>query len=241
MIDTTRGIVLHQLKYNDSGIIVWVYTRKQGRQSFIIKGARNRKQGKHNVFFQPLSVLEMVIYYRESREIHSIKEFSAAYIPSDIYLNVKKSGVAIFLGEMLSAVLKEETPNDVLFDFIENAITYFDKIQEEYANFHIAFLSGLISYLGFEPASGRHTANTYFDMMNGIFTSSPPAHGYYADKDISAILAGFFNSSYEESGKISLTGAVRNIVLDNLIRYYSLHLPGLKNIKSLKVLKEVYG
>ncbi|HPJ60163.1 MAG TPA: DNA repair protein RecO [Bacteroidales bacterium] len=241
MIDKTRGIVLHQLKYTDSGIIVWIYTRKYGRNSFILKGARNKKQGKHNIFFQPLSVLDMVVYLKESREINSIKEFSAAYIPSDIYLNVKKSGVAIFLGEVLSAVLKEETPNEVLFDFIENGITYFDTNYEGYANFHISFLSGLLSYLGFEPTTGKNIADTYFDMLNGIFTASPPAHEYIADKEVSAILARFFTSSYEEANKIILNGAMRNIVLDNLIRYYSLHLPGLKNIKSLRVLKEVYG
>jgi len=112
MIEKTRGIVLHQLKYTDSGIVAWLYTRNFGRQSFMIKGIRNKKAGKHNVFFQPMSVLDMVVYFKESRGIQTLKEFSVSYAPSDIYFNVRKSSVAIFLGEVLASVLREETPNE---------------------------------------------------------------------------------------------------------------------------------
>jgi len=41
--------------------------------------------------------------------------------------------------------------------------------------------------------------------------------------------------------RIVLNGSLRNDVLDVLVRYYSLHLPGLKKVKSLDVLKEVFG
>ena len=162
MIEKTRGIVLHQIKYTDSGTVVWFYTRNFGRQSFMIKGIRNRKSGKHNVFFQPMSILDMVIYYKESRGMQTIKEFSVSYAPSDIYFNVKKSSVAIFLGEVLASVLREETPNEELFDFIEKSVVYFDSCNDGYSNFHIAFLAGLSSYLGFEPGSEKERSRTLF-------------------------------------------------------------------------------
>lgn len=241
MIEKTRGIVLHQIRYTDSGIVAWLYTRNYGRQSYMIKGIRNRKAGKHNVFFQPMSVLDLVVYYKDSRAMQTLKEFSVSYAPSDIYLNVKKSSVAIFLGEVLASVLKEETPNEELFDFIERSIIYFDNSKEGYSNFHIAFLAGLSSYLGFEP--GPRTAGTdrYFDMLNGSFVHLPPDHGNYAGEEISEIIAAFFASSYENVGRIVLNGSLRNDVLDVLVRYYSLHLPGLKKVRSLGVLKEVFG
>jgi DNA repair protein RecO (recombination protein O) len=241
MIEKTRGIVLHQIKYTDSGIVAWLYTRKYGRQSFLIKGVRNRKTGKHNVFFQPMFVLDLVFYYKESSGMQTIKEFSVSYTPSDIYFNIKKSCVAIFLGEVLSSVLREETPNEELFDFIENSVVYFDRSREGFANFHIAFLAGLSSYLGFEPGSKTSHSGHYFDLINGAFVPVPPDHGNFVNEEISKILASFFSSSYENIDKIILTGSLRNEVLDSLIRYYSIHLPGLKKIKSLEVLKEVFG
>jgi len=241
MLEKTRGIILHQIKYTDSGIVAQVYTRKLGRQSFLIRGMRNRKSGKHNILFQPMFILDLEIIYKESREMNTLKEFSVSYSPSDIYSDIKKSSVAIFLGEVLTSVLREESPHEEMFDYIEKSIIYFDRCREGYANFHIAFLAGLSSFLGFEPGTRQDPYDSFFDMTNGVFVPVPPLHGNYAKKDISDILARVFLSTYDSIGNISLKGAIRNEVLDTLIRYYSLHLSGLKKINSLEVLKEVFS
>lgn len=241
MLEKTRGIILNQVKYTDSGIVARMYTRKFGRQSFIIKGMRNRKTGKHNILFQPLFIMDIVMYYKATREMQSLKEFSVSYSPYDIHSNIKKSCVAIFLGEVLSSVLKEESPHEEMFDFIEESITYFDSCKEGYSNFHIAFLSGLSSFLGFEPQSRTVPENIFFDMTNGKFVPVPPVHGNYANEEISKILADILISSFDTVSNIVLTGIQRNEVLETIIRYYSLHLPGLKKINSLAVLKEVFS
>lgn len=240
MIESTKAIVLQQIKYSDSGIVVQFFTRKHGRMACLIRGMRNKKSGKHNVFFQPMFILDLELYYRISREMQTIKDFSVLYYPSDICSNVKKSSVAIFLSEVLTSVLREESPNETLFDFIEESIIYFDGCKEKYANFHLAFLAGLSSYLGFEPAKSIPQGKKYFDMLDGKFVSNPSDHGNYANQEISEILSAFFSSSYEKINKIRLTGALRNEVLETLVEYFSLHLPGLKKINSLNVLKEVF-
>ena len=241
MIEKTRGIILHQIKYTDSGIVAQLYTRKFGRQSFLIKGMRNKKTGKHNIMFQPLFILNLEMYFKASCEMQFLKEFSVSYAPYEIHSNIKKSCVAIFLGEVLTSVLKEESPHEEMFDYIEESIVYFDSCKENYANFHIAFLAGLSSFLGFEPSVRSSSDDLFFDMKNGIFVPIPPVNGNYATGEISDILAVFFAASYYTSGNISLTGILRNEVLETLVSYYSLHLPGLKKIKSLEVLKEVFG
>lgn len=241
MLEKTRGIILNQIKYTDTGIIARLYTRKFGRQSIMIKGMRKRKSGKHSILFQPMFILDLEMYYKASRELQTLKEFSVSYTPYEIYSNIKKSCVAMFLGEVLTSVLKEESPNEEMFDFIEESIIYFDKSTEGYANFHISFLAGLSSYLGFEPSPRLDSDHAFFDMSNGDFVPIPPVHGNYAKEEISDILAAFFSSSYEMGNSIPLTGNLRNEVLDTLVRYYALHLPGLKKINSLEVLKEVFS
>jgi DNA repair protein RecO (recombination protein O) len=241
MLEKTRGIVLHQIKYTDSGIVAQLYTRKFGRQSFLIRGMRNKKAGKHNIQFQPMFILDLEMQYKSSHEMQTMKESSVAFTPYNIHSDIKKSVVAIFLGEVLTSVLKEESPHEEMFDYIEEAIKYFDSRTGGYANFHISFLAGLSSYLGFEPSLKSDIENHYFDLKNGIFVPLPPVHGYYATQEVSNILAGFFSASYESCGLISLTGTLRNEVLETLVSYYSMHLPGLKKIKSLEVLKEVFS
>jgi DNA repair protein RecO (recombination protein O) len=241
MLEKTKGIVLHQIKYTDSGIVAQIYTRKFGRQSFLIKGMRNRKTGKHNILFQPMFILDLEMNYKASHEMQLLKEFSVSFTPYDIYSNIKKSCVAIFLGEVLTSVLKEESPHDEMFDFIEDSIIYFDRCKEGFANFHIAFLAGLSSFLGFEPGQRINKDDAFFDMTNGVFVPIPPVHGNYANEEISNILADFFVASYDIIAGISLNGNMRNEVLETLVRFYSLHLPGLKKIRSLEVLKDVFN
>jgi len=241
MIEKTRGIILNQIKYTDTGIVVRLYTRKFGRQAFLIRGMRKRKAGKQNILFQPMFILDLEMQYKASREMQVLKEFSVAYSPYDIHSNIMKSCVAIFLGEVLTSVLKEESPHEEMFDYIEEAIIYFDSCKDSFANFHIAFLCGLSSFLGFEPSLRTSSDDNFFDMRNGEFVPVPPVHGQYATGNVSDILASFFSASYDTSGSISLTGVLRNEVLETLVKYYSIHLPGLKKIKSLEVLKEVFS
>lgn len=240
MIEKTKGIVLHQLKYTDSGIVVQLYTEKFGRQTLFVKGMRNKKAGRHNILFQPLFILDIVIYYKESREIQTLKEFSVSYAPGNIHLHIKKSCTAIFLGEVLNSVLREESPHKELFNYLEDSIIYFDNCKTGFANFHIGFLTGLCRFLGFEPGRRNNKSEVFFDLINGKFVPVPPVHGNYVTEEISDILADFFSTKFDHLDCIELSGAKRNEVLETIIRYYSIHLPGLKKIKSLEVLKEIF-
>ena len=241
MVEKSGAIVLHLIKYTDSGIIVQVYTKKFGRQSMLVRGLRKKKSARQNVFFQPLTVLDLVFYYRASDTMKTVKEFSVSYAPNDIYNNVIKSSIALFLGEVLTTLLREESSNEGLFDYIRDSIVYLDSRKDGYSNFHIAFLIGLSSFLGVEPGKRSNNENNIFDMVNGAFVPVPPSHGVYADMEISGILAQFFNSSWDDMNKISLSGSKRNDVLLTILKYYSVHLPSLRKINSLEILKEVFG
>ena len=147
--------------------------------------------------FRPLTILDLVVYYRESRGMQTIREISVEYAPADIYTNILKSSMAIFIGEVLTSVLREEGQQDELFNFIKDSVVYLDNRKEAFSNFHIAFLTGLCSFLGFEPGRMTDSNNRIFDLVNGKFVAIPPAHGIYSDIGMSAILAEFFRSSWD--------------------------------------------
>lgn len=240
MIESTKAIVLHQIRYSDSSIIIRIFTSKFGRISCMVRGMGNRKAGRNKVLFQPMSVLDLSLSYKESRSIQTIRDFSPSYTPAAIWSDIRKCTVSIFLGEVLTSVLREESPNEPLFRFIENSIRYFDECSDDSANFHLVFMARLTAFLGFEPSGRIFTGSGYFDMLNGKFVNHPPAHRHFADPEISAILSELFTSSPEEANKIALNGSMRNAILDTLVNYFSLHLPGIKKINSLEVLRQVY-
>ncbi len=64
MLQKTKGIVLHTLKYNDTSIIVDIYTELSGRASFLVAVPRSRKAAVKSVLFQPLSFIEFEADYR---------------------------------------------------------------------------------------------------------------------------------------------------------------------------------
>ena len=59
------GIVLNYIKYGDTSIICKIYTEQYGLQSYIINGVRNSKS-KNIGLFQPLNILDMVVYYKKN-------------------------------------------------------------------------------------------------------------------------------------------------------------------------------
>ncbi|MCD4769080.1 MAG: DNA repair protein RecO [Bacteroidales bacterium] len=240
MLVSIKGIVLHTLKYTDSGIIAHIYTQQYGLLSFIIKGINNKKGSTRKVFFQPLQILDLEIYYRENRDLHSIKEVSPAYTFSQISVNVSRSSIAFFVGEVLYKAIHESESNQQLYDFIYDSVLYLDDSNNATTNFHIGFLVGLSKYLGISPLREKDQNNHYFDMQEGIFTSRPPLHGYYFDKYFSHLLDIFLRSDMNECNLIPLSGKQRASFLENLLTYFSMHLPGLKSVKSLKVFSEVF-
>jgi len=241
MLVKSNGVVLQQIRYSDSAIVVQAYTREMGRQSFMVKGLRSKKSGRHSALFQPLFMLDMVFYFKISGTVHLLKEFSVKYLPANIYSDVKKSCIALFLGEVLTSVLREEAPDYGLYGFIEDSVKYLDNSGSDFSNFHLSFLISLSSYLGFEPGIRTNPSDKYFDLLNGKFIPGIPAHQDFAGREISEILAMIYSTSYEGAAKIPLTGKMRNEVLETILRYYSIHLPGLKRIKSLEVLKEIFN
>ena len=84
MLQKTKGIVLHTLKYNDTSIIVDMYTELSGRASFLVAVPRSRKAAVKSVLFQPLSFIEFEADYRPNATLYRIKE--AEHRPLFAYL-----------------------------------------------------------------------------------------------------------------------------------------------------------
>ncbi|HLN20014.1 MAG TPA: DNA repair protein RecO [Bacteroidales bacterium] len=241
MLEKTKAIVLHQIRFTDSGIIVHFYTREFGRMPVLIKGMRSKKSGKAASMFQPMSLLDIEFYNKPSRQVQLLREISVSHAFLSIHSDIKKSVVMLFLAEVLSSFLVEEIPNHLLFDYIERSVIWFDESQEKFSNFHISFLCGLSSFLGFEPAVKKNREDNFFDMLNGRFAPVPPVHGEYISGHLAEMMGSFLSTSPEDSAGIAMTGRQRNEMAETIIRYYLLHQPSVRKINSLEVLKEVFG
>jgi len=63
MLLKTKGIVIKQTKFSDSGAIVKIFTEELGVQSFFVKGiAKAKIQNQKTAIFQPLTMLEWLFH-----------------------------------------------------------------------------------------------------------------------------------------------------------------------------------
>ena len=240
MLHKTRGIVLHQIKYTDYSRIVHFYTEHFGRLSCLVRIARKKHAANPVGLLHPLSLVEMELYYRSSRELQHVKEIRSSIVFTTIPFDVKKETVALFLGEVMYRTLREEESNPGLFDFLYNAIHFFDTTEEGIVYFHLYFLLHLTRFLGFFPVNNWSETNPFFDLQNGIFVAGIPAHGKYLDEEDSRLLNQLMSASMSHLSQRKWLAGQRNGLLHHLLSFYRFHIESFGEIKSLPVISDIF-
>jgi DNA repair protein RecO (recombination protein O) len=236
MIRKTRGIVLHTTKYGESSLVVHCYTEQLGRQTFMVKGVRkSRKQNRSNLF-QPLFILDFEVYHKDSREIQLVKEVSRAVSLNSLPFDITKSTQAIFMAEVLYRTIREEEPNPVLANFLINTIQYLDTMEEASPDFHIIFMFNLSRHLGFYPQNNYAEGSIYFNLASGRFKTHFGDPDIHLDKEASELWSRYMHSDLQSVKEEGFNSSHRKITLDNLARFYKLHVTGMGEIRSLEIL-----
>jgi DNA repair protein RecO (recombination protein O) len=229
MIKHTQGIVLSSVKYAESSVVCKIYTQELGLQSYLINGVRKRRGT--SSYYQPLSLLDMVVYHKEKGGLQRVKEVTFAHQYKSIPFHVLKSSVTLFLAEVLSKCLREEEQNNELFDFLLSSFIRID--QNEFSSIvHLHFLLDLSAYLGFYP--NRSNSNfPFFDLINGCFTQKAPVHKHFIGEPLITTFTALLNQEKE------MTISNKKALVDKLLEYYELHLDGFTNVRSHEILETV--
>jgi len=239
VLEKTRGIFLHSVKYSETSMIAVIYTEVFGRRSFVINGARSKKSAVKAVAFQPLYLLDLEVYFKEGRDIHRLKDVRISNPYSTIPFDIRKSSQVIFLSEVLYKCLKEEEPNPGLFNFIFNSLSYLDLTDLGISNFHVWFLFKLTQFLGIYPNNDNSLISNFFDLQKARFVSHEPMHNQFTDKHVTILFSRLFEVDYASLDKLEYTQNDRRMVLEKLLEYYHIHFDNMGEIKSLIVLQEV--
>ncbi len=239
MLQKTKGIVLKNNKYSETSVIARIYTEKFGLQSYLINGVRTKKAKIKASLLQPMSLLEMVVYHRDNKNLQRVAEIKQAYIYKSLLFNITKGSLGIFLLEVIYRTIQEQEPNNKLFNFIFESFKQLDLKQDNINNFHLFFMLHLTRYLGFLP-DGKYSADTpVLDLVEGIFKTDISMKRYLMDKNLSEITSKILQSNFDTWERIEINYAQRKRLLEDLIRFYNLHISNFNKLKSLAVLEKV--
>lgn len=237
MYHKTRGIVLHTIKYSETSVIAKIYTEKIGLQSYIVKGVRAAKSKSKAAMLQPLTLLEMEVSHRENKGLQYIKEFRRAFVFQSIPFDTLKSTISFFLLEVISKSIREHEPNEEMFEFIYEALCALDKEEKLNPDFHLLFLIHFARHLGFAPHENFSDINCFFEMGEGVFTSTQSTL-YIMDKKESLLLNSLLETNLFETSSSKMSRAERKTMMRNLLKYYQLHLENF-SLKSPEILEEI--
>ena len=217
MLYKTRGIVLNYLKYKESSIICKILTEQFGLQSYIINGARTVKGKNKIALYQPLSLLDLVVYNNDKKTIQRISEAKTFHLYNDIPQNVYKSSIAIFITEILLKCSSSETNQDELFQSLIRSFILLDQLgHKETSHFPIYFLINYLKQQGY------------------ISTASQVADDHV---QLELLLSSL--ETEESLFSANINNINKRICLDQLILFYKEHF-GIHTLKSLDVLKELF-
>ncbi len=220
MIFKTRGIVFRFTKFRETSIIVSIFTEAFGLQRYIVNGVRTKSPKNKIALYQPLTLLDMVVYHRENANIERIKEARCYYPFQTLGTDVRKSTIAMFINELLNKVVKQESHDEALFLFLSDSLQAIDKLADRFENAHLTFMIHLSRHLGFGP-----------QFANEILG------GRVADEETERILAELLRANPGQM--ITISHIQRRIILDLLIKFYGDHIENLGEFRSVQVLRDV--
>lgn len=253
MVESHQIIVLSTLKFADDKIIVNALSRSAGRVTLLVRIAHSQRAAVRHTLFQPLAILDVEWEATPRSTMFKPKTARPALQLLSLMTDPTKTTVAMFLAEFLLHATRNEDGNELLYDYIVHALQWFDTANDNYANFHLVFLLRLSRFLGIAPniersqdsgiqSKHRPTGDAlpYFDMQEGTFCGTRPDHSYYIYAREAAVLPLLVRLNFGTMHLFRASGAERSRILNLIITYYRLHLPGIPELKSLEVLKAVF-
>jgi len=227
MLKKTSGIVISYIRYRETSIVVKIFTRDLGLKSYIVNGVRIVGSKGKMALYQPLTLLELVVYDKEGAGLNRISEIKLSRAFQRIPFDFFRSGVAMFVGEVLGKSIYENYENESLFDFLYYAISHLDEEKVSLSIFPIVFLWETSRFLGFAPMD----AESFFDEMELEVKSSDfiTREKKYLDYLIQKSFA------CEER----IPAVFRKSLLDHFLVFYSQHLDNSSEWKSIKVLRQL--
>lgn len=241
MLTKTSAVVLRALKYGESQVIVDMFTESHGRLSFIQRIQKTSRAKIKKQLFQPLTLLDIEFDFRANTRLQRIKDASLSWPFASIPFDAFKLSIALFVAEFTYHCTRAEQRNGPMFRYIANSVMWLDSRTADYSNFHIVYMMRLSRFIGFLPNLDHGPADTYFDLRNGCFSPSAPAHPDFLQPAEAEKIGLLMRMGYETMHLFAFSRHERNRCVEAVIRYYRLHIPDFPEMKSLAVLRDLFA
>lgn len=209
-------IVLATTKVREGALVVHTLSREYGRRGFIVRPGKKAAAA----LFLPLNILEADVQENPKSDLWSLSGIQSRDALNGIRGNIHKNTITLFLSEVLFRTLREGAVEDGLYEWCVGSILTLNALETDFSNYHVRFLLEFAGALGFRP--------TFSDIAPFTRENFPQ-------------MKAMLEASFSESMLVPLTGPVRNSLCESILGYLEHHTDQPIRVKSLAVLRELYG
>ena len=241
MLINTKAIVLRHVDFSETSRIITVFSRDKGKFAIMIKGFR-RPKSKYAGIISYGSILDLIVYYKQSRSVQSLKEADTAQSILNIRSDFGKMAIIMALLELLDLSTHEHESNPELFDFLEKFLFWLNETELSakslfpYLQLRVAELNGV----GLQYDVNDLTSVCWLNIIEG--SVSDTQHSGLAFK---------LKSSQKEYIRIAMQGGTKRLLnielsklelkelINHLDVYLKHHIDGLRDRKSDLIFEQI--
>jgi DNA repair protein RecO (recombination protein O) len=245
MKDKAELIVLNHTKFGENSIVLHTLSNEYGRKGFMVRVGPKSSMA----LFLPMNILEAEISENPRSQLWRASNFVCLSPLSGIRGDIRKNTMTVFMSEVLYRAILEDTNEAGLATWLKQEILTLDALESDFSNFHLLFLLDLCSALGFSPSieglapfAGAELSNieallqAYYPSLSG-----PSQSNFSQVISQNGSLQCQARNGLAEALLLPLRGTDRNEIAEAIIRYISYHTEINLNIRSLPILREIFG
>jgi len=251
MILKAEAVVLKTLNHGDTSKIITLYSREVGRLKLIAKGVRSPKS-KAMGLFQPTRHIQVIYYSKANSDLQLFKSGDLMDGFFGLEEDFDRLTLAQVMVELLDRSVEDEESHPRLFQLLVNSLSRLSNREIASAEAYWFFHTHLLKELGFRPHIGhcsicRGTLDGGGSLGKG--TSQLECVKCHQATHDSILVSGtvlqevqnLLDSSWDEVQKTKLKSRERRSLWDFLWQFTFHHIESTRGMKSLKVLRQLYG
>ena len=235
MSQRIEGLFLRATKIKHNSIIVDLLTRQYGRSTFVFAISTKKNQ---SFLFQPFHFIEFSTVYNPEKKVNRANNVEMKFPIIDILSDIRKTGYALLLTEILNKVFHTDENNEKLFVELEKMIISFEH-RPFNAVFGLFFIKEILTHFGIQPLNNFGTQTPYFSLSDGKFTNNfdPNIDENFPHQLLNKLLGTNIDNIF--LFKISTTN--RRLIMDLFLKYMSYHeILNTDKLNSIKILQSLY-
>ncbi len=216
-------------------LILHAFTFQLGWISFF---HRVGGKDKSRALFQSMTLIELDFEFKENKDLQQGVKISLSQTFPNIYNQVARMSVAMFMAEVLRKSLHKHYVNHALFLHCAEMLEDLNE-KEDFAIVPIQFMIGLTQALGFEIVPPSDPGFYRFDPEEGCFTTAASKALAQLDIESSKSFILLFEGMGDFAASINIPAHHRKAILRVLLVFLKAHLGMNLEIKSHEVLEVV--